>query len=109
MVALTGSQTWPASRPPIGGQGLDPRLAGAAFVGCRHCGVAVAAGGQYCCYGCELAARLAAEGARNEAQTKAALTFSLLLSMIVMMLSLFLYAEDVYGGGADAGLGWLRQ
>jgi heavy metal translocating P-type ATPase len=74
-----------------------------------HCGLAVPASGEYCCYGCELAATLAAEGAQREARTKGALTFSLLLSMAVMMLSLFLYAEDVYGAAPGAGLGWLRQ
>jgi heavy metal translocating P-type ATPase len=76
---------------------------------CAHCGLATAEGGAYCCYGCELAGRISAEGQKERAEDYAVITFSLLLSMIVMMLSLFLFAEDVYGTGAGAGLGWMRK
>lgn len=73
---------------------------------CRHCGLATAGRGAYCCYGCELAAEIAAEGAKKQVALKASLTFSLLLSMSVMMLSLFLFAEDVYPDAT--GLEWMR-
>ncbi len=76
---------------------------------CQHCGLYTAAGGAYCCYGCELAASIAAEGASQRTELRGVLTFSLLLSMMVMMLSLFLFAEDVYDAGADAGLTWMRR
>lgn len=76
---------------------------------CAHCGLQAASGGAYCCYGCELAARIAAEGKERRTDLYAVITFSLLLSMIVMMLSLFLFAEDVYGAGPEAGLSWLRR
>ena len=76
---------------------------------CRHCGLSDASAGDYCCYGCELAAQIAAEGKQRQSELYGVITFSLLLSMIVMMLSLFLFAEDVYGAGADAGLGWMRR
>src|SRR6185437_4955124 len=76
---------------------------------CAHCGLATAECGAYCCYGCELAGRIAAEGQKERAEHYAVITFSLLLSMIVMMLSLFLFAEDVYDAGAEAGLGWMRK
>ncbi len=72
---------------------------------CLHCGLA-SGGDAYCCYGCELAAAIAAEAADGHGRTRAALTVSLLLSMTVMMLSLFLFAEDVYGPGG--GMGWMR-
>jgi heavy metal translocating P-type ATPase len=75
---------------------------------CQHCGLATAEAGAYCCYGCELAARIAAEGRERRTELYGVITFSLLLSMIVMMLSLFLFAEDVYGAGAEAGLVWMR-
>ena len=75
---------------------------------CDHCGLRTA-GGEFCCYGCELAARIAAEGAVQSTRLKSTLTFSLLLSMAVMMLSLFLFAEDVYGADAAAGMLWMRQ
>jgi Cu2+-exporting ATPase len=73
---------------------------------CRHCGLL--SQGPYCCYGCELAAGIAAEAAHNQSRTKALLTLSLLLSMSVMMLSLFLYAEDVYGADGDPAMAKLR-
>ncbi len=63
---------------------------------CPHCASTVPAGDTYCCYGCELAAGVLREGAEEHSKTRAALVLSLLLSMLVMMLSLFLYAEDVY-------------
>jgi heavy metal translocating P-type ATPase len=78
-------------------------------IACAHCGLATASVGAYCCYGCELAGRIAAEGEKERSEHYAIITFSLLLSMVVMMLSLFLFAEDVYGAGADAGLGWMRK
>ena len=73
---------------------------------CRHCGLP-AGGAEFCCYGCELASELRAEAARGHSSLKARLVVSVLLGMTVMMLSLFLYAEDVYG--AAGGLGWLRS
>ncbi|MFO0763012.1 MAG: cation-translocating P-type ATPase [Byssovorax sp.] len=76
---------------------------------CRHCGLSAASAGDYCCYGCELAAQIAQEGKQKQSELYGVITFSLLLSMIVMMLSLFLFAEDVYGAGAEAGLGWMRR
>ncbi len=75
---------------------------------CAHCGLPAAAGDRYCCYGCEIAAEIAAEARHEHARTFNALTVGLLLTMAVMMLSLFLYAEDVYGAGAEAGLMWMR-
>src|SRR4051812_13553029 len=75
---------------------------------CRHCGLPAGQAGAYCCYGCELAARISAEGKERRTELHGRLTFSLLLSMVVMMLSLFLFAEDVYGAGAEAGLVWMR-
>jgi heavy metal translocating P-type ATPase len=81
--------------------------------GCRHCGLPVgrpaarAAPSPYCCFGCELAAEIAAEGRQGGGRRKSALLFCLLLSMTVMMLSMFLFAEDVYGTGG--GGAWLRQ
>jgi P-type Cu2+ transporter len=74
---------------------------------CRHCGLGAASNGAFCCYGCELASEIATEGANHQVRLKATLTFSLLLSMVVMMLSLFLFAEDVYP--PDASLLWLRN
>lgn len=74
-----------------------------AAAACSHCGLPCAGADDYCCYGCEIAAELAREAARSESRTRSALTLSALLFMSVMMLSLFLYAEDVYGGGAMGG------
>ncbi len=76
---------------------------------CAHCGLAVPAGSSYCCYGCELAAELTRESAQNGARLKSLLTLCLLLSMAVMMLSLFLFAEDVYGATADPVMAKLRE
>ncbi len=76
---------------------------------CQHCGLATAAGGAYCCYGCELSACIAIEGKQRRTELHGVLTFSLLLSMMVMMLSLFLFAEDVYDVGAGDGLVWMRR
>ncbi|HVY48961.1 MAG TPA: hypothetical protein VHB21_23890, partial [Minicystis sp.] len=63
-------------------------------------------GSEYCCYGCELAAEIAAEGAEQGVRVRATMTFCLLLSMLVMMLSLFLFAEDVYPD--DGSMEWMR-
>lgn len=76
--------------------------------GCLHCGLATRADASYCCYGCELAAQIAEEASRDHSRTRNTLTFGLLLTMSVMMLSLFLYAEDIYGEAAAADLGWMR-
>ncbi|MEQ9503995.1 MAG: HAD-IC family P-type ATPase [Deltaproteobacteria bacterium] len=76
---------------------------------CRHCGFAAPDGEDFCCYGCEVAARLAEEASVDSSRTKSALTMSVLLSMAVMMLALFLYAEDVYGVSEADGLAWLRS
>ncbi len=76
---------------------------------CRHCGLGGASTGGYCCYGCELAAQIAGEGEQRRSELYGLITFCLLLSMIVMMLSLFLFAEDVYQPTPDAGLAWMRQ
>jgi heavy metal translocating P-type ATPase len=76
---------------------------------CRHCGLGAASTGGYCCYGCELAAQIAGEGEQRRSELYGLITFCLLLSMIVMMLSLFLFAEDVYQPTGNDGLGWMRQ
>ena len=76
---------------------------------CRHCGLGAASTGGYCCYGCELAAQIAGEGEQRRGELYGLITFCLLLSMIVMMLSLFLFAEDVYQPTGNDGLGWMRQ
>lgn len=85
----------------------SPALEGA--MACAHCGLATASAGAYCCYGCELAASISAEGKERRTELFGIITFSLLLSMMVMMLSLFLFAEDVYGAGPEAGLVWMRK
>ena len=76
---------------------------------CAHCGLPTARGDRFCCYGCELAAELAREASQNESRLKGVLAFCLLLSMAVMMLSLFLYAEDVYGATDSASMARLRD
>jgi heavy metal translocating P-type ATPase len=76
---------------------------------CRHCGLGAASTGGYCCYGCELAAQIAGEGEQRRSELYGLITLCLLLSMIVMMLSLFLFAEDVYQPGPSADLAWMRQ
>ena len=84
----------------------------AAKAACRHCGLGAASTGGYCCYGCELAAQIAGEGEQRRSELYGLITFCLLLSMIVMMLSLFLFAEDVYPptpGTSDGSLAWMRQ
>jgi heavy metal translocating P-type ATPase len=75
---------------------------------CAHCGLPAAGQDAYCCYGCEIAAELAADAADDHARVHASLAAGMVLSMIVMMFSLFLYAEDIYEAGEDAGLGWMR-
>lgn len=75
---------------------------------CRRCGLPAPSGAAFCCYGCELAAELSAEAASGRERTRAVLLLCLVLSMFVMMLSLFLYAEDVYEATADGGMARLR-
>ncbi len=88
---------------------LDVSAEQAVKAACRHCGLGAASTGGYCCYGCELAAQIAGEGEQRRGELYGLITFCLLLSMIVMMLSLFLFAEDVYPPTAGDGLGWMRQ
>ncbi|RME00026.1 MAG: hypothetical protein D6812_10435, partial [Deltaproteobacteria bacterium] len=76
---------------------------------CRHCGLPAPPGENFCCYGCELAAQIAAEGAEEHGHLHARLLFSVLLAMSVMMLSLFLYAEDIYGVSTADGMAWMRS
>ncbi len=76
---------------------------------CRHCGLPTPPKEVFCCYGCELAAQIAAEGAEEHGHLHARLLFSVLLTMSVMMLSLFLYAEDIYGISAADGMAWMRN
>jgi Cu2+-exporting ATPase len=73
---------------------------------CAHCGLP--SGAKFCCYGCELASRIAAEARDDHARLHGTLTFSLVLAMIVMMLALFLYAEDVFDAHGDVELAWMR-
>lgn len=82
--------------------------AAAAPASCGHCGLPARSADRFCCYGCELAHEIAAEAEEDHARTRGTLTFSLLLSMTVMMFSLFLYAEDIYDVGEEAGLVWMR-
>jgi len=77
--------------------------------GCAHCGLPTRAADRFCCYGCELASELAREANQNESRLKGLLSFCLLLSMAVMMLSLFLYAEDVYGATDSMAMARLRE
>jgi Cu2+-exporting ATPase len=84
--------------------------AGAVAAGrCERCGLPAPGAARFCCYGCELAAELDAGDQGAAERARGALTLCLLLSMFVMMLSLFLYAEDVYGATADQGMARLRQ
>jgi Cu2+-exporting ATPase len=80
----------------------------AALTGCRHCGLPARIGEAFCCFGCEIAHGIAAEGRDDHASLHATLAFIAVLSMIVMMLSLFLYAEDVFHASDDVELAWLR-
>ncbi|HEX4803556.1 MAG TPA: heavy metal translocating P-type ATPase, partial [Myxococcaceae bacterium] len=64
---------------------------------------------RFCCYGCELASELAREASQDESRLKGLLSFCFLLSMAVMMLSLFLYAEDVYGATDSVAMARLRE
>jgi Cu2+-exporting ATPase len=75
---------------------------------CAHCGLPAPPGASFCCYGCELASRIAAEAHDDHARLHGTLTFSLVLAMVVMMLALFLYAEDVFDAHADLEMAWLR-
>jgi Cu2+-exporting ATPase len=82
---------------------MGDAVAGAGRGACAHCGLAAPAGETWCCYGCELAAQIAAEGRERQTALKATLVFSLLLSMLVMMISLLLFSDDVYGAGSAGG------
>jgi heavy metal translocating P-type ATPase len=73
---------------------------------CAHCGLP--ARGRYCCFGCELAARIQADARDDHARLYGTFAFTLVLAMLVMMLSLFLYAEDVFDAGGDVELLWMR-
>lgn len=77
--------------------------------GCRHCGLTAPAGADYCCFGCELAAKIREDGEKDHARLYAAFNLSLVLSMVIMMLSLFLYAEDVFDAHGDTELAWMRS
>jgi len=77
-----------------------------ALAHCHHCGLP--ANAEFCCYGCELASRIAAEAREDHARLHGTLTFSLVLAMVVMMLALFLYAEDVFDAHGDTEMAWLR-
>src|SRR5262245_11844464 len=74
---------------------------------CAHCGLPAPRGARFCCFGCELAARVRAEARDDHAQLYGTLAFTLVLSMIVMMLALFLYAEDVFDVRGEPGMAWL--
>ena len=76
------------------------------LVNCAHCGLP--SSGTFCCYGCELASRIAAEARDDHARLHGTLTFSLVLAMVVMMLALFLYAEDVFDAHGDVEMAWMR-
>ncbi len=75
---------------------------------CAHCGLPC---GElhFCCLGCELAQQLAREADAGEQRTSSVLMVAAFLSICVMMLSLFLYAEDIYDVASSDGLLWLRQ
>src|SRR5262249_33486257 len=75
---------------------------------CAHCGLPAPSGARWCCYGCELAARVQREAREDHATLLGTFTFLVVLAMVVMMLALFLYAEDVFDAGADRELAWLR-
>lgn len=87
----------------------DLVTAGATPGRCERCGLPAPPPARFCCYGCELAAELDGGGDGRAERARGVLTLCLLLSMFVMMLSLFLYAEDVYGATADQGMARLRQ
>jgi len=76
---------------------------------CEHCGLPSPRGARWCCYGCELCAQVAQQGREDHGRLYGVFAFSLVLSMIVMMLSLFLYAEDVFDAAADVEMAWLRE
>lgn len=87
----------------------QPLTAGAGAAMCGHCGLGAPVGDPFCCYGCELAHALTADDDGRRQRTVGALTLSLLLAMMVMMLSLFLYAEDLYEATADPLYVWFRH
>ena len=70
---------------------------------CKHCGLATVAAATSAATAVSSRRSSPPRAARSEARIKGTLTFSLLLSMMVMMLSLFLFAEDVYGAGGGRG------
>ena len=76
---------------------------------CAQCGLPVAQGDRYCCFGCELCHRIRAEAREDHAILLGRLSFTLVLAMIVMMLALFLYAEDVFDASGDTEMAWLRS
>lgn len=81
----------------------------AAIAGCLHCGLTAPAGSDYCCFGCELAAKIREDGEKEHEHLHATFNLSLVLSMAIMMLSLFLYAEDVFDAHGDTELAWMRS
>ena len=76
---------------------------------CRHCGLPCGGADPFCCFGCEIAAEIGRDADAQHTHTRAALTFSVLLFMSLMMVSLFLYAEDVYELDASGGMGTVRD
>jgi heavy metal translocating P-type ATPase len=76
---------------------------------CAQCGLPVAQGDRYCCFGCELCHRIRAEAREDHAVLLGRMSFTLVLAMIVMMLALFLYAEDVFDASGDTEMAWLRS
>ena len=75
---------------------------------CAQCGLPAPEGARFCCYGCELCHQIQAEARDDHARLVGTMSFTLVLSMIVMMLSLFLYAEDVFDASGDVEMAWLR-
>src|SRR5262249_15051149 len=74
-----------------------------------HCGLPAVPGEAFCCFGCELAFEIRAEANDDHGRLFGTLNFALVLAMLIMMLSLFLYAEDVFGASDDRDLAWLRE
>src|SRR4051812_37842949 len=68
---------------------------------CERCGLPVGGDDAYCCYGCELAARIQAESEGEGGSTRAGLVMAAFLTMNLMMFTLVLYGDDVYGAGWD--------
>src|SRR5262249_50129676 len=93
-------------RRDVTGGAAGSEVVDGALAHCHHCGLP--ANAEFCCYGCELASRIAAEAREDHARLHGTLTFSLVLAMVVMMLALFLYAEDVFDAHGDIEMAWLR-